>query len=607
MGRRFLPLFLLILFASQAFAQKWVDVRSQHFTVLTDTSDKQGKEVALRFEQMRAVFGSLFHKPRVSQPIPLQIIAFRDQGEFRNYAPLWKGKPVELAGYFQGADDRNFIALDMSSNDPYSVVFHEYAHLLLHANFPKTPVWFDEGFAEYFSSLQIGGKTVVYGSIPENLPKDLQISHWMPILTLFGIQRDSATYNERDKNTLLYAQSWITVHYLMSNQMLPQAIKYLQLTQIEHKPIADSIRQAFGMEPPALEKAVQQYFSGSGKLFRTDAPEFEAGPFESKKVNDLTAQAILADLHAHSKDYQQQAMLELQAVLEKDPQNEIATRGLGYLYLRQNEFDKAAELFKRASLADSKDARLHYLKALLMNRVAIKEGTPPAQPQVMRQELETAIALDPTFADAYNLLAFALAADQQYEPAITAEKKAIELNASYEPYQMNLAHLFLQSQKWDDAQAVLARLQGSSDPEISQEAKAMSAALQSSRETAAQLIRDRELRHDDITAPQWRKKSDTVPATPVPAEIAVQPDTRKVQYMYGQLQSVDCSADPVAILLVRKGQKLIKLRTENYKKLLIMGADEFSCDWRDRKVLVNYKPGGKDDGDLVTLELEVGK
>ena len=52
---------------------------------------------------------------------------------------------------------------------------------------------------------------------------------------------------------------------------------------------------------------------------------------------------------------------------------------------------------------------------------------------------------------------------------------------------------------------------------------------------------------------------------------------------------------------------MLKLRTDNYKKLLVMGEDEFSCGWRDRKVLVNYKPGGKADGDVVTLELEAGK
>jgi tetratricopeptide (TPR) repeat protein len=607
MRRRLLPLLILIL-ASQAFAQKsWVEVGSPHFNVLTDAGDKQGKEIAVRFEQMRAVFGSQFHKSKVSLPVPLQIIAFRNQGEFRKYAPLWKGKPVELAGYFQGADDRNFIALDMSSNDPYVVVFHEYAHLLLHANFPPMPVWFDEGFAEYFSSLKVSGKTVEYGNIPENLPYILQNNHWMPILNLLSTERDSATYNERDKNTLLYAQSWITVHYIMSEQKLPEAAKYLQLTQIEHKPVAESIKQAFGVEPAALDKAVHDYFSGTHKYYRADAPQFEAGPTQSRKVEDPTAQAILADLHAHSKDYQQLAVQEFQTVLEKDSSNEIATRGLGYLYLRQGEFDKAAELFKRASLADSKDARLHYLNALLINRVAIKEGKPPAQPQVMRDELQAAIALDPAIADSYNLLAFALAADGKYEPAVSAEKKAIERNASYEPYQINLAHLYVQWQRWDDAQAVLSRLQQSSDPETRQMATTMIAALQSNREIATQIVRDRELKHDDITAPQWRKKTDSTSLATAPADAELKPDTRKVLYMYGRLQSVDCSADSVAILNVRSGQRVLKLRAENYKQLLVMGEDEFSCDWRDRKVLVNYKPGGKSDGDVVTLEIQAAK
>jgi hypothetical protein len=60
----------------------------------------------------------------------------------------------------------------------------------------------------------------------------------------------------------------------------------------------------------------------------------------------------------------------------------------------------------------------------------------------------------------------------------------------------------------------------------------------------------------------------------------------------------------VAILSVRKGPRLMKLRTDDYSKLIVMGADSFSCDWRDRKILVNYKPGGRSDGDLVTIEIE---
>jgi hypothetical protein len=37
--------------------------------------------------------------------------------------------------------------------------------------------------------------------------------------------------------------------------------------------------------------------------------------------------------------------------------------------------------------------------------------------------------------------------------------------------------------------------------------------------------------------------------------------------------------------------------------MVLIGADDFSCDWKDRRVTVNYKPGGSTDGDVVSLEV----
>ncbi|MGC2612238.1 MAG: hypothetical protein WA320_19350, partial [Candidatus Sulfotelmatobacter sp.] len=40
--------------ASRAAEQSpWLEIHSTHFTVITDAGEKKGKEVALRFEQMR--------------------------------------------------------------------------------------------------------------------------------------------------------------------------------------------------------------------------------------------------------------------------------------------------------------------------------------------------------------------------------------------------------------------------------------------------------------------------------------------------------------------------------------------------------------------------
>jgi len=132
---RFLLLWisLAVLFSRTAMAGEatWVEVRSPHFSVITDAGERRGREVATRFEQMRAVFGRLMTNAKVNTPIPLQIVAFRNTKELRQVSPLWHGKPVELAGLFQSGSDRCFIMLDMSLENPWSVVFHEYAHQLM--------------------------------------------------------------------------------------------------------------------------------------------------------------------------------------------------------------------------------------------------------------------------------------------------------------------------------------------------------------------------------------------------------------------------------------------------------------------------------------------
>src|SRR5580658_7032696 len=69
---------------------QWVEVRSPNFSVVTDAGEKRGREAAMRFEQMRAVFGALMTKANVNLPVPLQIIAFRNNKEMRQFAPLFK-------------------------------------------------------------------------------------------------------------------------------------------------------------------------------------------------------------------------------------------------------------------------------------------------------------------------------------------------------------------------------------------------------------------------------------------------------------------------------------------------------------------------------------
>ncbi len=160
----YLVVFLSCMGSAFAGEPQWMEVRSPHFSVATDAGEKRGRETVLKFEQMRAAFGAMLSKVNVNLPVPLQIVAFRNTKEFRQFVPLWHGKPTQLAGLFQSGGDRDFILLDMSVEDPWTVVFHEYAHELMNGNLQgETQPWFEEGYAEFFSTVIVEGKQIKLG------------------------------------------------------------------------------------------------------------------------------------------------------------------------------------------------------------------------------------------------------------------------------------------------------------------------------------------------------------------------------------------------------------------------------------------------------------
>jgi len=115
----------------------------------------------------RPVFGALMTKANVNLPIPLQIVAFRNTKELGQFAPLWNGKPVQLAGLFQSGEDRSFIMLDMSTENPWGCGLPRIcppAHE--RSPYARVDPWFEEGFAEYFSSIEVDGKEGSRGQGP---------------------------------------------------------------------------------------------------------------------------------------------------------------------------------------------------------------------------------------------------------------------------------------------------------------------------------------------------------------------------------------------------------------------------------------------------------
>jgi len=616
--RLFVPILCILFSCELSLAsssdrqQHWMEVRSNHFVVLTDADTKHGRDVVYRFEQMRYAFGSLLQKSSVHLPVPLQIIGFRSRSELMQYAPLYQGKPVDMAGFFEASPDRDFIALDLSTDD-WSTPLHEYAHALVHGNFPPVPAWFDEGLAEYFATLKIANDGLEIGNISEVNRLTLSNTPWMSLEELFLVQTDSNVYNQRKGRAIFYAESWLVVHYLMSKQQLGAMLNYLQLTQIKQVPAPEAIEQAFGMSAEEFERNLREYFKNPLHVQRLQPLVLDYSGFPFNKVDLATANAQVADLHAHSRDYREQAVGELKEVLQTDPDNPIANRALAYLYIDSKSFADASECIRRAMSAAPKDPEPHYLAALNVKSQAEAEGQPAGSAVMMQRELETAVGLYPEYADAYNLLAYAYALEQRYPQAIINAQKAVQLHPANEQYALDLAQYYADAGQFDKAAAVLNRVKNSADPKVATAANHESQTMQAKQ---SQYLQEKHFEgltqrnRQDLTSPQWKAAPGekvaslddlTTAANAQEQKTAVQP----TKYLYAQLMSVDCSAPPTAMVTLNAGGKPLRLRAPDAKQVIIIGSDEnFSCDWRNRRVLVNYRASGPSDGELLTLELK---
>lgn len=580
---------------------QWLEIRSPHFSVVTDAGEKRGREAAMRFEQMRSVFATMYPKAKVNNPIPLQIVAFRNTKEFRQFAPLWQGKPTELTGLFQPGQDRSFILLDMSVENPWSVVFHEYAHQLMNGMVvEETEPWFQEGFAEFFASIEVDNKQAKVGKIPEYTYQVLHQTGLLRISDLFSIQHQSAAYNESgDRRTAFYAESTLVVHYMYDNQLIPKLGAYFTLRTYKRLSVEDAIQQAFGMSSAQFDKILRDYVRGESYKYYVLAtpPDIVKGGYDMASLSATQAGAILADVHLHSPDYKDKAMQEFKEILKTDPDNATAWRGLGYAYLDRKEFSEAAEHFRRAAQLDPKDARVHFYTALLLQGQGFFVDR-SRLPEIIK-ELETAVSLDQDFAPAYALLGMAQSSNGDATQGIASMRKAIALEPHNESNIYNLAIIYMQNRQPDPAIELFTLLTRSQNRQVAFQAgqslmlaQRMKDALGSNHAIQVRIAPD----EDSGLEPPDSSKPPGSPAPAIPAG--------RVQFMKGLLTAVDCSAPPAAVLTVTAGGTTWKLTVADTHRVVVLGADAFSCSWSKQKVALNYVQTAPSEGRIVSVEIQ---
>lgn len=452
----------------------WFEIRSAHFRVVTDLSARRGVEVARRCEQMRAAFALLMNRATTHDPAPLLILALDGQKEVDEFAG--DSDRGRHAGLFLPGIDESFILLD-ASGDPWHAVYHEYAHELLNAN-TSTAVqtWFDEGFAEYFSTLEPSTKGTRLGMVPvPELQFLRQNGKLMRLADLIAVRQESQAYNQNGPaQAMFYAESWLLVHYLFDHQLISRAEPFFSL-MANGKSLADASAVEFGMSPERLESDLLEY--AKGERFRYFSLPAADASVEATvaELTPATAQALAADVRwhtrsQHSKQDSAAYAVELQGLMHEEPSNPVLLRQLGMALVQQGSNDEGVDVLTRAVNAAPAEVLNHYALASALLAAAGKSssGSPVGS---LDRELATCIQLDPDFADVYRLQALALSQQGMLDQATAVMRKAFVLAPRSEVYELALADLELKRHDYTPAVALLQELRSSRNPDVAKQAE----------------------------------------------------------------------------------------------------------------------------------------
>ena len=540
-----------------AAKDQWVSVQSKNFLLLGNAAEKDIRRVAARLEQFREVFAKLFPKANVNSPVPMRVIIFKNRADYLPFMPRYQNGVSEVTGYFQSGQDVNYITLttELNSGNPYAVIFHEYVHALLSDNAFRSPVWFNEGLAEFYSTAEItdGDKKVTLGKPIGPHVFLLRENRFLPLARLFAIDHGAPEYNERDKKGVFYAEAWALVHYLMMGKRQPQFSQYLNLLA-QGTVTGEAFQQAFQTDYATIEGELREYIRRNSypvQQYTANAKmEFDA-TMQNAPLSDAEVQFYLGDLLLHSNRTDCETYLT--KAIELDPTLAVAHASLGLAKVRGQKFAEAKGHLQHAVELNTQNYLVPYYYAQVLldeltGATRIIQEFPPATAQIMRTQLRKTITLAPTFAEAYRLLAFVnMITHEELDEAVTLLKRARQLTPGRDELGSLLGQVYLRQQKYDDARRELEPIaKSAAEPQLREQTQQMLDAVNRMAEMRARYPAQQE----GVSLPAEK----TVPVRPAPRRRFEGEEAK------GVLLRVDCTAKGMT-LTVKGEQRTFELHT----------------------------------------------
>lgn len=335
-------------------SKPWIEVRSENFTITSSMNEAKTVALIQEMEFFRAAVLGLTRVKSVESSVPTRIYAFDSRTAFRKFGH------ENAAGYIVPNLRGFYVGLQGSSAMDASLILkHEYVHFLLR-NRTKLlyPRWFDEGFAEFMSTLSIIKDYAVVGAVPKYRTRQFQHGVWVPMKRVLEYD-GSRRWTEVDVG-MFYAQSWALIQYLLHDEQgrrdFPTIIgRYLELTR-EGSTASEAGELAFGMPLRKLDKELQTYLQrGRFEPFGVKASALEwSTETTARSISQALVAERLGDLALQGGKIDVAGRFFAEA-LALDPDRPRAHAGMGDVLKIDKQWEKAESHFLRALELDEDD------------------------------------------------------------------------------------------------------------------------------------------------------------------------------------------------------------------------------------------------------------
>jgi hypothetical protein len=236
------------------------ELRSKHFVLYTDISDRQAAILLSKLETMHGlVSGYYLARPKV--PIECYVVRDLRKWEGRQLDPRGAAKIAEPAGLTIYASNGRQVKAVVYSCDKHAVVQHEAVHAFCALTFGSAgPVWYAEGMAEIGAYWKPGEKAVNIDPVVIDFLTNSEKPKRMAAIVAAGqITGDSWQ---------AYAWRWALCHLLANNPNYSRRFKKLGLNIMAKK--EDSFDLAFGKVADKISFEYDQFVQNFGNGYRVD-------------------------------------------------------------------------------------------------------------------------------------------------------------------------------------------------------------------------------------------------------------------------------------------------------------------------------------------------